>query len=305
MAYLDNKLLIFLTGLFILVLLANSAGAVIRVVPTDYTNITTAYNAASTGDIIQIESGLYYERITISKRITLQGVNTGSGKPIIDGNGGGNVIYLASNGCTVDGLVIRNAGAYRIGIEVESDGNTISNNEIEGNNVGINVFDSNDNILKNNVISHNTDGIQMHTGSSNNEISGNTVTYNNRAGIMLGYSAQNNIISNNDASHNGQTTLGDGVSVYLCNGCTISGNTASGNSQSGIYIFDGNNDNATGNTASGNTRSGISLVSASACTVSGNTITGNAYRGFEITSSNGNTFFTNILSNSVNVGTDS
>lgn len=213
MAHIDNKLLIVIAGLFILVLLANNAGAVIRIVPTNYANITTAYNAASAGDTIQINSGLYYERITISKRITLQGVNTGSGKPIIDANGGGDVIYLVSNDCTVDGLVIKNAGAYRIGIEVESDGNTISNNEIEGNNVGINVYAHNNNILKNNVISHNTDGIQMHTGSSNNEISGNTVTYNNRAGIMLGYSAQNNIISDNDASYNGQTTLGDGVSI--------------------------------------------------------------------------------------------
>jgi parallel beta-helix repeat protein len=241
----------------------------------------------------------------LGKQITLQGNDTGSGMPIIDGSGSGNVITLNSNGCIVDGFVIRNG---QNGIIVYSNGNTISDNSISGNGItGIIVYSANNNHIVNNVISNNQDGILMHSsGSSNNEISANTVTYNNRGGIMLGFSAHNNIVSNNDASHNGQTTLGDGIYVYLCDNLIISGSTASYNHQDGIYIQSGNNNTISGNTAIGNARSGIGFSTGSSnCTVSGNTITGNSLRGIEVTSSSGNTFFTNILSNSHNAESNS
>ena len=80
-------------------------------------------------------------------------------------------------GSTIRGLVINNSGADGIKIEVGADGNTI-----EGNYIGTNVagnasaanaddgieVDSDNNVIRNNLISGNTDvGLLLHGGDGN------------------------------------------------------------------------------------------------------------------------------------------
>ena len=48
-----------------------------------YSGIQDAINASTEGDIIQVQSGDYPEQVVINKNISLQGVNTGKGYPII------------------------------------------------------------------------------------------------------------------------------------------------------------------------------------------------------------------------------
>ncbi|MDH7563787.1 MAG: right-handed parallel beta-helix repeat-containing protein [Candidatus Bathyarchaeota archaeon] len=126
---------------------------VIRV-PTDYTTIQDAINAAGPGDLILVLVGIYNEHITVSKSIKLIGVNKAT--TIIDGGGNGKAITILSDDVLVDGFTIRNAER---GIQIDGASNVIiSNNIIIGNNIGIYAITSElkeGNLFARNIIANN------------------------------------------------------------------------------------------------------------------------------------------------------
>jgi pectin methylesterase-like acyl-CoA thioesterase len=94
---------------FILVLLLSTAGATIWTVgPSvgpgiDFTTIQAAINYASDGDAIEVRSGTYLENVDVNKQLTLQGMDTGAGLPVVDGSGSVSSITLSADGCTLQG----------------------------------------------------------------------------------------------------------------------------------------------------------------------------------------------------------
>ncbi len=64
-----------------------AAAGEIRVCPDgcDYTSIQAAIDSASPGDKITVESGTYAENLIMGKTETLQGLDTGSGRPVLAG----------------------------------------------------------------------------------------------------------------------------------------------------------------------------------------------------------------------------
>ena len=69
-------------------LLSHLAGAEeIMVEPED--RIQDAIDKAMPGDVIKIQSGTYYENLKVNKTLTLLGVDTGGGRPVIDARGMG------------------------------------------------------------------------------------------------------------------------------------------------------------------------------------------------------------------------
>ena len=84
-------------------------------VPGDYSTIQDAINAASNGDVIEVEAGLYVERLNPGgKQIMVRGTTdeTGTPRTIVDGSAGGSVITINSNeskdSTKFENLVIRN-----------------------------------------------------------------------------------------------------------------------------------------------------------------------------------------------------
>jgi len=152
-----DKLKTLLNGLLILIMLVTSTdAATLSVGPgQSYTTTQAAVDAASPGDTILVQSGTYYENVNVNKQLTLQGVDSGSGLPVIDAGGSGRAITLNADGCILDGFVAINSGSddYDAGILVNSNNNTITGNTATGNGAGI----------------------YFHS-SSNNNISGNTAT---------------------------------------------------------------------------------------------------------------------------------
>jgi parallel beta-helix repeat protein len=172
-----------LTGVVLLCLVILSVPGVraaeFTVAPSgaDFTGIQEAIAWASPGDTIKVESGLYPESLRINKQISLVGIDTGGGAPVIDPKKKGNAIEILANGCTVKGFAIQNSDLLS-GIRVMSRDNTVS-----------------DNVLKNNA-----QGIYLAL-ADNNTLTGNTITASIRSGITL-ESAGGNTIENNRVADN-------------------------------------------------------------------------------------------------------
>ena len=139
------------------------------------------------------------------------------------------------------------------------------------------------NLLENNVAYNNGGhGIRI-LGSTDNIIRNNEV-YGNWQGITLDRSSARNLVQNNiirdstGASIAGSTIVGHGVAVSdlsLLN--TFSGNSISGNSGEGVYFTGGSTDNmVSGNIITSNTLGGVQL---NASATKRNTISQNSYAG--------------------------
>jgi uncharacterized repeat protein (TIGR01451 family) len=290
----------------------------------DYTRIQDAINAASAGDTIEVHGGTYFEHVNVSKTLTLRGVDNGSGMPVVDAGGNGSAIILSADGCVIEGFVARNSGVSypNAGIEVYSNGNTISSNTASGNYYGMFLDSSTGNTVSGNDVTDNSQhGIRLNS-SCNNTISSNTATGNNYYGIWLFSSSDNNTIWGNNVtgsingirlqSSNGNTILGNtatgnnnyGIGLIGATGNTISGNTATGN-QVGTYLTFSSDNTISSNTANDNLYGIAFEFSCSTNTISGNTATGNTEAGISLYSSGGNIIYLNTFENSNNAYSDS
>jgi len=143
-------------------------------VPGDFSSIQAAINNATSGDTISVHPGTYYENIVVDKSITLIGENRST--TIIDGRGSGSVIIVGASHVEISGFTVQNSGISwpKSGIQIaNSYSNTISDNIIQNNNIGV-LMDS----------------------SPGNTLAGNNITANNRYGIYI-YNSWSNTISNN------------------------------------------------------------------------------------------------------------
>lgn len=129
--------------ILMLILIVGLAGArVIIVGPegADYAQISSALQNASSGDIIEVQSGTYHESIYISKNVTLEGLDTGNGMPVIDAGGVGSVVTINAPGVTLKGFNLTNSGHCRCGnagVHVEANNSTVINNIIYKNKYGV------------------------------------------------------------------------------------------------------------------------------------------------------------------------
>ena len=128
----------------------------------DYSNIQQAIDNSSQGDIIDVQSGLYRENVFVYKTLTLEGIDTGSGLPVIDAGKSGSVISITSNDSIVEGFNVTGSGGCGCG------------------NAGIKVQSSN-NIVKGNTISKNKYGIYIQSGCENNTFIANDLRNNDIA----------------------------------------------------------------------------------------------------------------------------
>jgi len=265
-----SHLLILLIGFFLIVCIAQSEDSVITVGPKgcDFYRIEAALDSAAPGDIIEVHSGEYYVNLNITTPLlTLQGKDTGEGKPVLRagsstadienrGTGvtemtvktGGTAIAIREFGCKVDGFditgVIRpipyGSGEHNdlIGdaaIRVYSDGNTISNNNFYGNELtGIGLWNCSNNKIINNTIKDIPFGYAIELYNSNETtIDGNQILHNHW-GIEMQRSDAN-IIENNEI----RDSINDAVRAMKCNYSIISANIITGSGWESEYESNG------------------------------------------------------------------
>lgn len=182
-------------------------------VPDDYPKIQWAIGNATDGDTIFVKAGTYYEQLLVYKPLTIMGENKNT--TIIDGSGYGTVVIVSSNHVVVKSSTIRNAGLFFPG-------------------TGITVY-SNSNVISENIIETNGDGIWFLDNSGNNTISGNIIERNTYCGISLDNSTDN-MISENFIANNEH-----GMMITNSENNTIIGNTFTTNSHCGVNLDSSDN----------------------------------------------------------------
>ena len=249
-------------------------------------------NKASTGDTITIPPGTYYENLIINKSITLQGENKQT--TIIDGNNNENVITITAQHVQITGFTIQHSGEnlFNAGIHIQTNYNIINNNIIANNSDGIHITSGSNNQITDNTFSDNNyTGIGIYS-STNNQIKNNNIKNNNYLGIYIWESSSNNTISNNVIIQNNDW----GIHISQGYENNIQNNTITKNNNGGIVLHTPSNNNIIqDNTISFNTNEGIRIYASQ------NTITSNAFSenkiGISLHSSTNNLIKQNILSN--------
>ncbi|RJF96743.1 DUF4347 domain-containing protein [Noviherbaspirillum cavernae] len=248
-------------------------------------------NAAGTASVANGGNGV---DITGGASANVIGGTTAAERNIISGNTS-HGIYIQNN--SNNNLV---QGNY-IGVDVSG------NNVLKNNNRGIQISASSNNTIggtaagAGNVISGNGYGVQISDGNGNiiqgNHIgtnaAGNAVLGNTNSGVNItGTSAGNTIGGTTAAARNIISGNTDGILLSAA-GNTIQGNYIGtdasgmldlGNTNRGIRVIIGGNDNTIGGTAAG----------------AGNLISGNGGAGIEITTATGTTIQGNIIGTNKN-----
>lgn len=131
--------------------------------------IQKAIDMATSGDLILVESGTYFENLNITKNITLIGRDTGNGLPVIDALGLGSAITLSAPGIVLDGFCAQNAaGQEQAGIKITSDNNTVVNNTArQSHEMGMYLKDANNNLLASNLAVDNLFGLSLSNSAGN------------------------------------------------------------------------------------------------------------------------------------------
>lgn len=201
---------------------------------------------------------------------------SGNGNNGSEVNGGSDATWIVGNsadGNTNSGIV---AGS--------GTGLHVTGNSAKGNDTGLFFFDLHDSLISLNKATGNNEGLVLgggQFGSDGNRITGNTASRNRSAGLGIVEGANDNVVSGNVANENkGAIGEGGGIFVVASTGNQLFGNTANGNLDSGIGVFedtpgDAAGNSLEGNTARGNRNHGIDAVTGS-LDGGGNRASGNA-----------------------------
>lgn len=197
-------------------------------------NLQQRIDAASVGATIKLQPGVYHGRLVITRPITIDG----GGKAVLDGGGEGTVVVIKAAEVTIKNLTIRNSGQLHNNVDacihVRGNNNRIVNNRMESCLFGIDMAESDNNLIGDNHISSydlemglRGDALRVWY-SKNNIIRNNTIR--DSRDIVIWYSGDN-LLEGNDVS-------GGRYSIHFmyANGNVIRKNIFDGNAV-GIFLM--------------------------------------------------------------------
>lgn len=182
-----------------------SSGAASQPVPHRvYRPLQPLVDATPAGGELRPASGTYAGPIIINKPITLNG----AGEVTIDNGGRGTVIRVETDGAQVRGVTLRGSGSSHndidAGIRVKGNYNVIKDNVIEDCLFGIDLQQSNNNVIRRNRISSKPvamglrgDAIRLWYSMAN-KVSDNQITHSRDTVVWY---SKDNVIEHNTASH--------------------------------------------------------------------------------------------------------
>ncbi|MCP5060521.1 MAG: nitrous oxide reductase family maturation protein NosD [bacterium] len=157
-------------------------------------------DATPAGGELRLEPGVYAGPVVVTLPILIDG----AGKATVDSGGKGSVFVLETNGAQLRGLTLRGSGENHdtldAGVQIRGDHNVVEDNVIEDCLFGVDLAQSDDNIVRNNRIRSKDlelgirgDAIRLWY-SQRNQILGNQIE--NARDMVVWYSGDNRIIGN-------------------------------------------------------------------------------------------------------------
>jgi len=206
------------------------------VVPDDYSTIQEAINHADEGDTVLVRAGTYSELVSVNRTVSLIGESKDS--TILNGTGTNPVLIAEANNVRISGFSFE-GWSFRSVVINSTTGVLIVGNRITFNALGIDVENSVNVTIENNIIEGNgLDNIGiMLSHSTDCRIANNTIANAVYDGVRLWFS-NNNLLNRNLIKDNDH-----GVFLHGSNENTISENTISKSGGAGIYFEYGNLDN--------------------------------------------------------------
>ncbi len=182
-----------------------------------YSSIMKALQHSTEGDTIAVKGGVYKENIVIKIGIQLIGVN----QPVIDGDYQGDVVRIEANKVTFKGFTVRKSGTDLLkdesGIKVvNSQGVIIEDNKLEDVLIGIYLYSSPGNTIRNNSSTGRADYTTQETNGN---------------GVHLWKSPNNTMEENQFIKHR------DGIYVEFSPGNIIRGNVCRENVRYGLHYM--------------------------------------------------------------------
>jgi len=233
-------------------------GSDIIYVPSQYSTIQAAINAAKPGDTIQVAAGTYYEHIKVNKSVILRGDNRAS---IVDGQLSPPMIMNVTVGnVEISGFTVRNGGSYggiwvgtwtqpppiKAYVNITNNAlindyvgvyfsfcinGTIANNDITDCYYGIRLHESDQNMVMENDLNRTKYyGINLYSHSDKNKLLSNTVK-NGKYGVLFEYSNENAFSFNTVASNTEY-----GIRLSYSTSTLVKGNNIMKNKY-GVYVW--------------------------------------------------------------------
>ncbi len=200
---------------FLCILVLPMGAAAERIVApsgAEFVSIQDAVDWSASGETIIVQSGVYLENVRLTKSITLIGLDTGAGAPVISPNNRDPAVVVLADGCTVEGFSIQNS-VQTSGIRVTSNNNTIQKNSVRKNGIGIILVSSAKNVIRANEIESNENTGLVLEHSTGNLIENNAVV-KNTVGISLDEYSLSNIIARNNFQNAQNVNSRSATSVF-------------------------------------------------------------------------------------------
>ena len=158
----------------------NTAGPWNGTMEHPYQYIQDGIDVADSIDTVFVFNGTYYENIVIDRSIDLVGKDKYS--TIIDGGRKDDVVDIITDSVCVSGFTIQNGSLFWYAT------------------AGVRIKDSAFNIIENNIVQDNDEGVWT-KGGKNNTISNNVIKKNLKSALWI--DGKNNVIDNNTIADNG------------------------------------------------------------------------------------------------------
>lgn len=256
--------------------------------PQNYTSIQNAVDNATEGDTVYVSTGIYYEKVNLTKSINLIGED--KEKTVICNPG--IIVYVSTAEVTIKNFTITGG---EVGIYLHNATNTnILNCKLSYTTKHGIYFrrSSNNTIVYTEIFSNAEDGIRLDYSSSYNTISDSSISENGLDGISIFQTSNHNIISDTNISSNG--VYGIFIATYSSYNTILNSNISK--NQHGIYLSNSSHNFITNSTISSSDYVGVGFhLSSNNCVVN-STIVDN-YAGFHLSNSTNNLIFHNNIIN--------
>lgn len=159
--------------------------------------VQAGVNQVSAGGTVIVAAGTYNEDVDLTKSLTLQGAGIDQSYLVGPAGGQGSTVRVGAADIVIEGFTITRAGnalatwvdptlnSAGIAIQGQTVRAEIRDNKLTGNRTGIDINNSNGNVITDNVIDYNRTGLLFRNQTDDTVLTGNFISNNWTVGVLF------------------------------------------------------------------------------------------------------------------------